>query len=87
MTTLRAATLTDIRVDAGLSPTEAAKRMRVPRSTLHRAEQGTNPPEIRTLQAFALALGGHLDLVIRIPGKDPVLLALPSKEDTADAAE
>jgi len=86
MTTLRAATLTDIRLGAGLGPTEAAKRMGVPRRTLHRMETATNTPALESLRAFASAVGGCLELIVRIPGKDPVLLMLPPKIGTESPA-
>jgi hypothetical protein len=60
--------------------------MGVERRTLHRMETATNTPALESLRAFAAAMGGCLDLIIRIPGKDPVLLMLPPKNGKADSA-
>ena len=52
------------RAQAGLSQAQVAERMGTTQSTVARLECGKRPPSLRTVQRFALALGGRA--VLRI---------------------
>jgi len=61
--------LADHRRAAGLSQTEVAARMGTSQSTIARLEAGEVDPRISTLERYAEALGGRLDVALRF---DPV---------------
>ncbi|MFI5956861.1 helix-turn-helix domain-containing protein [Cryptosporangium sp. NPDC051539] len=64
-----AGALADHRRAAGLSQTELAARMGTSQSSVARLEAGDVDPRMSTLERYAEALGGHLDVSLRF---DPV---------------
>lgn len=68
--------LADHRRAAGLSQTEVAARMGTSQSTIARLEAGEVDPRMSTLERYAEALGGRLDVTLRFDpapafGPDP----------------
>ena len=66
--------LADHRRAAGLSQTEIAARMGTSQSTIARLEAGEVDPRMSTLERYAEALGGRLDVALRF---DPAPAAAP----------
>jgi transcriptional regulator with XRE-family HTH domain len=57
--------LSEHRRAAGLSQTEVAARMGTSQSTVARLEAGEVDPRVSTLERYAEALGGRLDIALR----------------------
>jgi transcriptional regulator with XRE-family HTH domain len=65
-------TLAEHRRAAGLSQTEIAARMGTSQSTVARLEAGEVDPRMSTLERYADALGGRLDVALRFdPAVEP----------------
>ena len=58
-------TLVKARARAGISQAELAVRMQTRQSVVARLESSASPPNIKTLQRYAAALGCKLDIGLR----------------------
>lgn len=58
--------LAEQRVERGLSQTEVAARMGTSQSAVARLEAGDADPRLSTLERYAAALGGQLDVRLQI---------------------
>jgi DNA-binding transcriptional regulator YiaG len=67
-------TLRHLREKLGLSQSELAERLEVNQPAVSKLERRQNL-ELNTLRAVVNALGGTLEIIVRIPDKDPILLS------------
>lgn len=74
------ATMAELRGLAGLTQVEVARRLGKPQSEVSRVEN-TRDARLSTLRAYVDALGGELELTVRIPGRVPVTLELADLDD------
>jgi DNA-binding transcriptional regulator YiaG len=67
-------TLKHLREKLGLSQVELADRLEVQQPAVSKLEHRQNL-ELNTLRAVVHALGGTIEIIIRVPDKDPILLS------------
>ena len=77
-----AAVLADHRRAAGLSQTELAARMGTSQSSVARIEAGEVDPRVSTLERYAAALGGRLDVTLRFDPAHPAAQPFVSPDPT-----
>lgn len=66
-------TLRHLREKLGLSQSELAERLEVQRLAVSKLERRQNL-ELNTLREVVNALGGTIEIIVRIPNKEPVLI-------------
>jgi DNA-binding transcriptional regulator YiaG len=66
-------TLRHLREKLGLSQSELAERLEVQQPAVSKLERRQNL-ELNTLRAVVDALGGTMEIIVRVPNKDPILL-------------
>ena len=62
-----------IRKSLGLTQEEVAQKLSVGQDSVSRIEKGRNL-YVSTVQSMVESMGGELDLVVRLPGRGPVVL-------------
>jgi DNA-binding XRE family transcriptional regulator len=67
-------TLKHLREKLGLSQAELAKRLEVQQPAISKLERRQNL-ELNTLRSVVNALGGTIEIIIRVPDRDPILLS------------
>ena len=67
-------TLRHLRDKLGLSPSELAERLEVQQPAISKLERRQNL-ELNTLRAVVNALGGTIEIIVRVPNKEPILLS------------
>jgi DNA-binding XRE family transcriptional regulator len=67
-------TLRHLREKLGLSQSELAKRLEVQQPAISKLERRQNL-ELNTLRAVVSALGGTIEIIVRVPNKEPILLS------------
>ncbi|MFK0733727.1 MAG: helix-turn-helix domain-containing protein [Gloeotrichia echinulata GP01] len=67
-------TLRHLREKLGLSQSELAERLEVQQPAVSKLERRPNL-ELNTLRAVVNALGGTMEIIVRIPNKEPILLS------------
>jgi hypothetical protein len=58
----------------GLSPSELAERMEVQQPARSKLERRQNL-ELNTLRSAVNALGGTIEIIVRVPDREPILLS------------
>ncbi len=58
----------------GLSQAELAQRLEVQQSAISKLERRQNL-ELNTLRSVVNALGGTIEIIVRVPDKEPILLS------------
>jgi DNA-binding XRE family transcriptional regulator len=67
-------TLRHLREKLGLSQSELAQRMDVQQPAISKLERRQNL-ELNTLRSVITALGGTIEIIVRIPDREPILLS------------
>jgi DNA-binding XRE family transcriptional regulator len=67
-------TLKHLREKLGLSQSELAERLEVKQPAISKLERRQNL-ELNTLRAVVNALGGTIEIIVRVPDKEPILLS------------
>ena len=67
-------TLKYLREKLGLSQSELAERLEVQQPAVSKLERRQNI-ELNTLRAVVNALGGTIEIIVRVPNKEPILLS------------
>ena len=67
-------TLRHLREKLGLSQSELAQRMDVQQPAISKLERRQNL-ELNTLRSVVTALGGTIEIIVRIPNREPILLS------------
>ncbi len=67
-------TLQELRNNLGLTQSMLSEELEIPQSNLSRLENSTDM-RISTLRQYIEAIGGELELTVKIPGKEPVTLS------------
>jgi DNA-binding XRE family transcriptional regulator len=67
-------TLRHLRKKLGLSQSELAQRMDVQQPAISKLERRQNL-ELNTLRSVVTALGGTIEIIVRIPDREPILLS------------
>lgn len=67
-------TLRHLREKLGLSQSELAQRLEVQQPAISKLERRKNL-ELNTLRSVVNALGGTIEIIVRVPDKDPILLS------------
>ncbi len=67
-------TLRHLREKLGLSQTELAERLEVKQPAISKLERRQNL-ELNTLRSVVHALGGTIEIIVRVPDKEPILLS------------
>jgi DNA-binding XRE family transcriptional regulator len=67
-------TLKHLREKLGLSQSELAERLDVQQPAISKLERRQNL-ELNTLRSVVHALGGTIEIIIRVPDKEPILLS------------
>jgi DNA-binding XRE family transcriptional regulator len=67
-------TLRHLREKLGLSQSELAQRMDVQQPAISKLERRQNL-ELNTLRSVVTALGGTIEIIVRIPDREPILLS------------
>jgi predicted XRE-type DNA-binding protein len=67
-------TLKHLREQLGLSQVELADRLEVQQPAVSKLERRQNL-ELNTLRTVVHALGGTIEIIIRVPDKEPILLS------------
>ena len=67
-------TLRHLREKLGLSQSELAQRLDVQQPAISKLERRQNL-ELNTLRSVVNALGGTIEIIVRVPDKDPILLS------------
>lgn len=67
-------TLRRLREKLGLSQSELAERIEVQQPAISKLESRQNL-ELNTLRAVVNALGGTIEIIVRVPNKEPILLS------------
>ena len=81
---LEEATLGMLRKRLGLSQEELGKIIGDQQPAVSKLE-GRENFELNTLRAVVAALGGTMDIIIRVPNKEPVLLTTPVNQRSSEA--
>ncbi len=71
---LEEVTLRHLREKLGLSQSELAERLEVQQPAISKLERRQNL-ELNTLRSVVNALGGTIEIIVRVPNKDPILLS------------
>ncbi len=66
-------TLRHLREKLGLSQSELAEHLEVQQSAVSKLE-GKQNLELNTLRAVVNALGGTIEIIVRVPNKEPILI-------------
>jgi predicted XRE-type DNA-binding protein len=66
-------TLRHLREKLGLSQAELAERLEVQQPAVSKLERRQNL-ELNTLRAVVNALGGTMEIIVRVPNREPILL-------------
>jgi DNA-binding transcriptional regulator YiaG len=67
-------TLKHLREKLGLSQSELAERLEVQQPAVSKMERRQNL-ELNTLRSVVNALGGTIEIIVRVPNKEPILLS------------
>jgi DNA-binding XRE family transcriptional regulator len=67
-------TLRHLREKLGLSQAELAERLEVQQPAISKLERRQNL-ELNTLRSVVNALGGTIEIIVRVPDKEPILLS------------
>jgi predicted transcriptional regulator len=67
-------TLKHLREKLGLSQAELAQRLEVQQPAISKLERRQNL-ELSTLRSVVNALGGTIEIIVRVPNKEPILLS------------
>ena len=67
-------TLRHLREKLGLSQSELAERLEVQQPAISKLERRQNL-ELNTLRSVVHALGGTIEIIVRVPDKEPILLS------------
>jgi DNA-binding XRE family transcriptional regulator len=67
-------TLRHLREKLGLSQSELAQRLEVQQPAISKLERRPNL-ELNTLRSVVNALGGTIEIIVRVPNKEPILLS------------
>jgi len=67
-------TLRHLREKLGLSQSELAERLEVQQPAVSKMERRQNL-ELNTLRFVVNALGGTIEIIVRVPNKEPILLS------------
>jgi predicted transcriptional regulator len=67
-------TLKHLREKLGLSQAELAQRLEVQQPAISKLERRQNL-ELNTLRSVVNALGGTIEIIIRVPDREPILLS------------
>jgi len=67
-------TLRHLREKLGLSQSELAERLKVQQPAVSKMERRQNL-ELNTLRSVVNALGGTIEIIVRVPNKEPILLS------------
>ena len=67
-------TLKHLREELGLSQSELAERLEVQQPAVSKLERRQNL-ELNTLRAVVNALGGTIEIIVRVLNKEPILLS------------
>jgi predicted XRE-type DNA-binding protein len=67
-------TLRHLREKLGLSQAELAERLEVQQPAVSKLERRQNL-ELNTLRSVVNALGGTIEIIVRVPDKEPILLS------------
>jgi DNA-binding transcriptional regulator YiaG len=67
-------TLRHLREKLGLSQSELAERLEVQQPAVSKMERRQNL-ELNTLRSVVNALGGTIEIIVRVPNKEPILLS------------
>jgi DNA-binding transcriptional regulator YiaG len=67
-------TLRHLREKLGLSQSELAERLEVKQPAVSKLERRQNL-ELNTLRAVVDALGGSIEIIVRVPNREPILLS------------
>lgn len=71
---LEETTLRHLREKLGLSQAELAQRLEVQQPAISKLERRQNL-ELNTLRSVVNALGGTIEIIVRVPNKEPILLS------------
>jgi DNA-binding XRE family transcriptional regulator len=71
---LEETTLRHLREKFGLSQAELAQRLEVQQPAISKLERRQNL-ELNTLRSVVNALGGTIEIIVRVPNKEPILLS------------
>jgi DNA-binding transcriptional regulator YiaG len=71
---LEEVTLKHLREKLGLSQSELAERLEVKQPAVSKLERRQNL-ELNTLRSVVNALGGTIEIIVKIPDKEPILLS------------
>lgn len=71
---LEEVTLKHLREKLGLSQSELAERLEVKQPAISKLERRQNL-ELNTLRSVVNALGGTIEIIVKIPDKEPILLS------------
>jgi transcriptional regulator with XRE-family HTH domain len=69
--------LAELREQTGKSQTEVAKALGVKQPSLSKMERQADM-KLSSLSSYAAALGGRLKLVVELPDREPVVIAIPA---------
>lgn len=67
-------TLRHLREKLGLSQAELAERLEVQQPAVSKLERRQNL-ELNTLRSVVTALGGTIEIIVRVPDREPILLS------------
>jgi predicted XRE-type DNA-binding protein len=67
-------TLRHLREKLGLSQSELAERLEIQQPAVSKLERRQNL-ELNTLRSVVNALGGTIEIIVRVPNKEPILLS------------
>jgi predicted XRE-type DNA-binding protein len=71
---LEEVTLKHLREKLGLSQSELAERLEIQQPAVSKLERRHNL-ELNTLRSVVNALGGTIEIIVRVPDREPILLA------------
>jgi DNA-binding XRE family transcriptional regulator len=67
-------TLKCLREKLGLSQAELAERLEVQQPAISKLERRQNL-ELNTLRSVVIALGGTIEIIVKVPDREPILLS------------